>query len=79
MDHPDPGPRAGEAAGLVHDPPTVLTLRTLARFETPGEAVAFAGSQETVPRIEPRLVIGEGGSIQILMPGQHGYDDPAVV
>jgi hypothetical protein len=60
-------------------PPTVLTLRTLARFETPGEAVAFAGSQDTVPRIEPRLVVGEGGSIQILMPGQHGYDDPAVV
>ena len=60
-------------------PPTVLTLRTLVRFETPGEAVAFAGSQDTVPRIEPKLVVGEGGSIQILMPGQHGYDDPNVM
>lgn len=57
-------------------PPTVLTLRTLARFEAPGEAVAFARSQENVPRIEPKLVVGEGGSIQILMPGQIGYDDP---
>lgn len=57
-------------------PPTVLTLRTLARFEAPGEAVAFARSQENVPRIEPKLVVGEGGSIQILMPGQIGYDAP---
>ena len=60
-------------------PPTVLTLRTLARFDTPGKAIAFAVSQDPVPRIEPRLVVGEGGSVQILMPGQHGYDDPAVV
>ena len=60
-------------------PPTILTLRTLARFETPGEAVAYARSQEDVPRIEPRIVVGESGSIQILMPGQHGYDDPGVV
>ena len=57
-------------------PPTALTLRTLARFDSPGEAVAFAGSQENIPRIEPKLVVGEGGSIQILMPGQTGYDDP---
>ena len=57
-------------------PPTVLTLRTLARFETPSEAVAFARSQDQIPRIEPKLVIGEGGSIRILMPGQPGYDDP---
>ncbi len=57
-------------------PPTVLTLRTLARFDTPREAVAFARAQEHVPRIEPKLVVGEDGSIRILMPGQHGYDDP---
>lgn len=60
-------------------PPTVLTLRTLARFATPGEALTYARSQDTVPRIEPKLVVAEDGSIQILMPGQHGYDDPAVV
>jgi 8-oxo-dGTP pyrophosphatase MutT (NUDIX family) len=60
-------------------PPTVLTLRTLARFETPGEAVAFARSQDTVPRIEPKLVAGEDGSLRILLPGQHGYDDPSVL
>ena len=58
-------------------PPTALTLRTLARFDSPGEAVAFAVAQESVPRIEPRIVVGEGGSIQILMPGQAGYDDPS--
>jgi 8-oxo-dGTP pyrophosphatase MutT (NUDIX family) len=60
-------------------PPTVLTLRTLARFETPGEAIVFARSQDNVPRIEPKLVVGEDGSIRILMPGQHGYDDPSVL
>jgi len=60
-------------------PPTVLTLRTLARFETPGEAVAFARSQDNVPRIEPKLMVGEDGSIRILMPGQLGYDDPSVL
>jgi 8-oxo-dGTP pyrophosphatase MutT (NUDIX family) len=60
-------------------PPTALTLRTLARFDSPGEAVAFAGSQENVPRIEPKLGVGEGGSIQILMPGQAGYDDPSIL
>ncbi|HKZ28627.1 MAG TPA: NUDIX domain-containing protein [Acidimicrobiia bacterium] len=58
-------------------PPTALTLRTLARFETPDEAVAFARSQDQVPRIEPKRVVGENGSIQILMPGQAGYDDPS--
>lgn len=57
-------------------PPTVLTLRTLERFATPGEAVAFARNQDLVPRIEPKLVVGADGAIQILMPGQHGYDDP---
>ena len=60
-------------------PPTILTLRTLARFETPGEAVAFAGSQDQVPRIEPKLVVGENGSIRILMPGQAGYEDPGLL
>jgi len=60
-------------------PPTVLTLRTLARFESPGEVVAFARSQEHVPRIEPKLVVGEGGSIKILMPGQIGYDNPELL
>lgn len=60
-------------------PPTVLTLRTLARFPTPGEAVSFALSQEQVPRIEPKLVVGEGGAIKILMPGQSGYDDPPIM
>ena len=60
-------------------PPTVLTLRTLARFETPVEAITFARSQANVPRIEPKLVVGEGGSIQILMPGQAGYDEPNVL
>ena len=72
-------PGTGQTEGVVHASPTVLTLRTLARFETPGKAVAFARSQDTVPRIEPKLVVGEGGSIQILMPGQHGYDDPNVM
>ena len=51
-------------------PPTLLTLRTLARFETPAEAIAFARSQDGVPRIEPKLVVGEGGSIKILIPDQ---------
>jgi 8-oxo-dGTP pyrophosphatase MutT (NUDIX family) len=60
-------------------PPTVLTLRTLARFATPDEAVAFARSQDQVPRIEPKLVVGEDGSIRILMPGQRGYDDPSLL
>jgi 8-oxo-dGTP pyrophosphatase MutT (NUDIX family) len=60
-------------------PPTVLTLRTLTRFETPGAAVAFARTQDNVPRIEPKLVVGEGGSVQILMPGQAGYDDPSAL
>ncbi len=60
-------------------PPTILTLRTLARFDTPGEAVDFARSQERVPRIEPKLVVGEDGSIRILMPGQAGYDDQGLL
>jgi len=60
-------------------PPTVLTLRTLTRFETPGEAVSFARSQLNIPRIEPKLAVGEGGSVRILMPGQAGYDDPSVL
>lgn len=57
-------------------PPTILTLRTLDRFTAAGEAVEFARTQARVPRIEPKLVVGEDGSIRILMPGQAGYGGP---
>ena len=60
-------------------PPTILTLRTLDRFDTPGEAVEFARNQSQVPRIEPKLVVGDDGTIRLLMPGQAGYHGPQPV
>jgi 8-oxo-dGTP pyrophosphatase MutT (NUDIX family) len=60
-------------------PPTILTLRTLDRFDTPEEAVEFARAQTQVPRIEPMIVVGDDGQIRLLMPGQGGYDGPQPV
>jgi 8-oxo-dGTP pyrophosphatase MutT (NUDIX family) len=57
-------------------PPTILTLRTLDRFDKASEAVEFAGTQPEIPRIEPKLVVAEDGAVRVLMPGQAGYDDP---
>ncbi len=59
-------------------PPTILTLRTLERFATAGEAVEFARTQAQVPRIEPKIVVTDDGGIRLLMPGQAGYDGPVI-
>jgi 8-oxo-dGTP pyrophosphatase MutT (NUDIX family) len=60
-------------------PPTILTLRTLDRFDTPQQAVEFARTQAHVPRIEPKIVVGDDGGIRLLMPGQAGYEGPQPV
>jgi len=55
-------------------PPTVATLQLLDAFDCPAAVLAFARGQKSVPRIEPRLV-RRGGTLEVLMPGDAGYED----
>jgi 8-oxo-dGTP pyrophosphatase MutT (NUDIX family) len=65
--------RAGE---LQMFPPTVASLRFLARFETAADAVEGARAVGIPPRILPRVRLDEDGRIVgVTMPHDDGYDD----
>lgn len=64
--------RAGAGEWLMI-PPTLETLKLLDRFDHPSQVVAYATSQEVVPRIEPRLL--HGPPPIILFPGDPGYEE----
>lgn len=55
-------------------PPTVETLRWLVPHEEPSTAMFTAAASPT-PRIAPRMVFGDDGSVTILLPGDTGYED----
>ena len=65
--------RAGE---LVMLPPTVASLRFLAEHDTADAALAAAAAIGTPPKILPKVVFPpDGGPMQLLLPGDPGYDD----
>lgn len=69
---------ARHAAGeFTMMPPTVASLRAVARFATAGEALAAATEIVDVPTILPRIISVDGG-MRICLPGDDGYGTPLV-
>jgi 8-oxo-dGTP pyrophosphatase MutT (NUDIX family) len=65
--------RAGE---LLMLPPTIACLQFLADHDTTDAAMAAAATIGTPPTILPKVRMGAAGEIlQLLMPGDAGYDD----
>jgi len=54
--------------------PTIRNLEAIAHLGSSHEVLAYAKSLENVGRVEPRIVTRDG-EIQILLPGDDGYDD----
>ena len=54
--------------------PTIRTLMSIAPFESVDAVLGFASAQETVTRVQPRIVTRDG-QVAILLPGDPGYDD----
>ena len=62
--------RSGE---LTMMPPTLASLRAIARFETAADALAAATEITHVPTILPRVIAADGG-VRIVLPGDPDYD-----
>ncbi len=62
------------ARDLAMLPPTIASIRALARSETAGEALAAAAEVVDVPTVQPRVVVDDGG-VRIVMPGDPEWDD----
>jgi hypothetical protein len=54
--------------------PTIRNLEAIAHFRSSREVLDYARSLEDIVRVEPRIV-NRNGEIQILLPGDVGYDD----
>lgn len=63
--------RRGEMAML---PPTAVALEALVGLD---DVAGVLAAQPEVRRILPRLVPADGGGVELLLPGQPGYDDAA--
>lgn len=61
------------AGELMMLPPTLASLRAVARFETAAEALAAATEIRHVPAILPRVIATDGG-MRIALPGDPSYD-----
>ena len=55
-------------------PPTIASLRAVARFPTAVEALAAATEIVDVPTVLPRIIVDEGG-VRIVLPGDPEYGD----
>jgi 8-oxo-dGTP pyrophosphatase MutT (NUDIX family) len=65
--------RRFEARELTMMPPTVSSLRAMARFDSAADALTAATEITHVPRILPRVVAVDGG-MRIVLPGDPDYD-----
>jgi 8-oxo-dGTP pyrophosphatase MutT (NUDIX family) len=54
--------------------PTIRNLEAIAHFETAHDVLAYARSLVDIVRVETRIVT-RNGELQILIPGEPGYDD----
>ncbi|MCU1357044.1 MAG: hypothetical protein JWM89_2462 [Acidimicrobiales bacterium] len=61
--------RSGE---LTMMPPTLASLRAIARFDTAADALAAATEITDVPTILPRVIAADGG-VRIVLPGDPDY------
>jgi 8-oxo-dGTP pyrophosphatase MutT (NUDIX family) len=64
-----------EAGELTMMPPTISSLKAIARFDTAAEALDAAREIVDVPTILPRVIAYDGG-VRIVLPGDPAYDDP---
>jgi hypothetical protein len=65
------------AAGeLTMMPPTIASLKAIARFDSAAQALDAAREIVTVPTILPRVIAVDGG-MRIVLPGDPAYDDPS--
>ncbi len=55
--------------------PTRCHLELLAGFHEVQDVLNYAQAQDPVPRVEPRLLVGEDGSWRVLLPGEPGYEE----
>lgn len=67
-----------EAGELTMMPPTVASLRAVARFTTAADVLASATEITDVPTILPRVIATDGG-VRIVLPGDPLYDVEAGV
>ncbi len=65
--------RRVEVGELTMMPPTIASLRAIARFDSSATALAAATEITDVPTILPRVVATDGG-MRIVLPGDPGYD-----
>ena len=67
-----------ESGELTMMPPTMASLRAVARFATAADALAAATEITDVPTILPQVIATEGG-VRIVLPGDPRYDgEPGV-
>jgi len=72
---PEDGIARTEAGELTMMPPTISSLRAIARFETAADALGAATEITHVPEVLPR-VIADGHGVRIVLPGDEAYDAP---
>lgn len=65
---------AHERGELMMIFPTIKTLEQVASFTNAHEVLAYAGAQDAIERVEPRLVLRDGTPVPVL-PGEEGYED----
>ena len=70
---PADGLARAKSGELTMLPPTIASLRAVARFATAAEALAAATAIRDVPTILPRLIAADGG-VRIALPGDPLYD-----
>ncbi|HWE70019.1 MAG TPA: hypothetical protein VG205_06635 [Acidimicrobiales bacterium] len=74
--------RPGDALSRFRDgeiellPPTIENLRSISRFRTTGEVMAWAEQVTDIPEVLP-IVLIEDGQVLILRPGDEGYEEAA--
>lgn len=57
-------------------PPTISSLKAIARFDSAAEVLGAATEITDVPTILPRVIAYDGG-VRIVLPGDPAYDDPS--
>jgi 8-oxo-dGTP pyrophosphatase MutT (NUDIX family) len=67
-----------DSGELTMMPPTVASLRAIARFDTAAAALDAAREITHVPEVLPRI-IADGGGMRIVLPGDPSYDGPQAV
>lgn len=55
--------------------PTMKTLEFLAGFDTVADLIDYARNLPAVPTIQPRMRVGADGALEVVLPGEAGFDD----